>query len=141
MSFSEVEVVCPCRNKESSFVLLKVGRRCRSFALAFFPCCFFQVVDVLALVMHSCLTWSHDAFFSTHSKNQVEHSGCEAEDDFQVCEVRRARTLASRVSQATTCGVLGAILHRRLRLRLSAITRRNGSSCQMSSRNMEGARS
>ena len=42
-------------NKGSSFVLLKVGRRCRSFALAFFPR-FSQVIDVLALVMHSCLT-------------------------------------------------------------------------------------
>ena len=32
----------------------------------------FQVIDVLALVMRSCLTWSHDAFVSQHRKTKTK---------------------------------------------------------------------
>ena len=43
-------------------------------------------------------------------RTQVEDSDCETEGDVQVCQLWGARTRVSRVSQATTCEVLGAII-------------------------------
>ena len=64
-------MTCPCRNEGSSFVLIEGGKEVPKLCLGFPLLDFFQVFDVLALLMRCCLAWSHDAFVSKHSEEKA----------------------------------------------------------------------
>ena len=68
--FSDREGHLPVSKCEgSSFVSVEGGKEVPKLRFGFFV--IFQVIDVPALVMRSCPTWSHDAFVCEHRKNKM----------------------------------------------------------------------
>ena len=79
----------PARGGMSGFpsFQLRVGRRCRSFALVFSFPLFFIDIDVLALLCAvAAQACSHDAFVSEHSRNKNNQDGARLRKPAALCD-------------------------------------------------------